>query len=132
MLKYVEIPMDPYGSLTILIVQQPPQMSQMPSRPRRCDAFLSVAGVGDATRKGEGLSAGFGRLPDGREKKGKGGRQRPKMIFLMFFLGIVFGIVLYTSLLNMANLVFSVNSCDILYASEFPWGSSATVGHHFK
>lgn len=27
-----------------------------------CDAFLSVAGVGDATRKGKGLSARFGRV----------------------------------------------------------------------
>ena len=55
------------------------------------------------------------------KKKAKGEGPGPwKMIFLMFFLGIVFGIVLYTSLLNMANLVFSVNSCDILYASEFP------------
>ena len=83
---------DPYGSLTILIISDSSTAVRMPfafteTEPRRCDAFLSVAGVRDATRKGKGLSARFGRLAPGVRARGSPRQNfstRWKMIFLIF------------------------------------------------
>lgn len=68
------------------------------TEPRRCDAFLSVAGVGDAPRKGKGLSARFGRLAGVKPEVHGETFQRAEK-----------GSSFHTFLLSMANLALSVN-----------------------